>query len=100
MRFRPITHATHAASSYAKWVARLIVVQMLAGCSADLRIPDADGEPCAVDADCNPMPACGTIRLCISGHCEVEDAGSGRLPCPDAGLRVPMGEHAMIPPAR
>lgn len=54
------------------------------------RAPDAPepgtGTPCEQLADCNSGVACGILRLCVDGLCELE--GSLVRACPGAGAPV------------
>lgn len=75
-----------------------------AGCSREPAPPDAGGEPCDADVQCEPADAsaerCGALRACVAGRCERTDvdAGSARgatawaLDCPAQDAASPSGQ--------
>ncbi len=66
-------------------VLALLLCGLGSGCPRDIQIPDApNGQPCNEDIDCAPDggAACGEIRSCIAGQCEISPSRS--VPCLDS----------------
>ena len=53
-------------------LAAMILAATLPGCPRDLKIPEAMGEACEDDRDCNPTATCGTLSPCVLLHCSTE----------------------------
>jgi hypothetical protein len=76
-----------------QWLLIVLAAIALVGCAQRLAPPDAAGEACDEDTDCNradggAVVTCGVLRACIAGRCERTPldggAGSWIVACRDA----------------
>jgi hypothetical protein len=61
-----------------------LLLLVLAGCAREPRAPERTGDACDSDSDCNRAEAsadggaCGWLRLCVAGRCEIENDAAPR----------------------
>jgi hypothetical protein len=79
MRATPTILIRRATRGLGPWLSACL---LFGGCARDLSKPDAGGESCEHDRDCNrddggARVACGALRACVAGRCEHRDADAG-----------------------